>query len=751
MTGQLTHLLVALVLFVPGAPSPAAPPASSFGPASPTGAVGRAAAHGPGGRGAGPVRPAGPDLNGIAPRQVPPRQVAPDTTVRGGAVVRLLPSVRIDAPRLILGGIAFEVTLSRDGDDEGAPSAVRLVTAEGRELGTVRLAPGDTATLRELRIGSGDALPLRVVDAGGEAAGLAPGARGGAAETGEPEGAAVEGDDRDEADAAAEVLAVARALYLPGWTSLLPPLLAIALALVFREVVISLFFGVWLGALFFTGLDPLAATWRTIDRFIVPALADPDHAAIIVFSLLLGGMVGVMAKSGGTKGIVEAVRPIATTPRRAQLATYLSGLGIFFDDYANTLIVGNTMRPITDRMKVSREKLAYIVDSTAAPIAAIVFVSTWVGFEISLIGDGLRIAASQPGVPAEVASELVSASPFTVFIHSIPYLFYPILALAMVGLVIWTQRDFGPMWEAENRASRGEGLYREDAMLMADTSGGAMEPKEDAPERWYNAALPVLTVIVVVLLGLFFDGRAAAGPGADLWTVFGEADPFAALLWGSLAGCIVAIGLSVSQRILSAQEAVEAWLGGLRAMVLAAVILVLAWSLSEVTAVLGTADYLTGALRGGFPAYLLPGLVFVTAAATAFATGTSWGTMAILLPLVIPLAVSLGGGVGFEAGAHYTILLGSISSVLAGAIFGDHCSPISDTTVMSSMASACDHVDHVRTQLPYAVLVGLLGIAVGDVPTAMGMSPWISYALGITVLFLVLRFLGRRDDESPQW
>ena len=623
----------------------------------------------------------------------------------------------LDAPEVVLGEVPATVTVRRDSADAG-PTALpfRLVGAAGRELAAGRLAAGESREL-DLSFRAED-LPVQLLVG--------------------PEERAV-----DRADPTR----------LPGWFSLLPPLLAIAMALIFREVVTSLFLGVWLGAFFYTGMDPVAALWRTIDRFAVPAVADLDggHPQIIVFSLLLGGMVGVIAKCGGTRGIVNAVRPLATTPRRAQLATYLAGLGIFFDDYANTLIVGNTMRPITDSMKVSREKLAYLVDSTAAPIAAIVFVSTWVGFEISMIAEGLSIAAAQSGTSPELAAELTAANPFTVFIHSIPYLFYPILALVMVALVIWTQRDFGPMWEAENRASRGDGLYREDAMLMSDTSGGAMDAKEDAPERWYNAALPVLTVIAVVLGGLYFDGRAAAGPGASLWSVFGEADPFAALLWGSLAGCLVAAGLAIAQRILSVEEAVEAWLGGCRAMMLAVVILVLAWSLSEVTQVLGTAAYLSGLLSESLPLFLLPVLTFVTGACIAFATGTSWGTMAILLPLVIPLAVSMGGGVDFGGGATYTVLLGSISSVLAGAIFGDHCSPISDTTVMSSMASACDHVDHVRTQLPYALTVAIVGMALGDVPTALGMSPWISYVAGAAILFLLLRFLGRRDDESPQW
>jgi Na+/H+ antiporter NhaC len=629
------------------------------------------------------------------------------------------PEVALDGPALVLADLPFTLELERPAAEDESSAAARepvtytVVTSGGRELGRVELAPGATDTLTELEL-AGEDFPLSV-----------------------------------RADGA--VAATFDVAVVPGWVSILPPLVAIAMALIFREVVVSLFFGVWLGGFFFAGMDPLAATWRTVDRFVTPALADGAHASIIVFSLLLGGMVGVIAKCGGTQGIVNAVRPLATTPRRAQFATYLAGLGIFFDDYANTLIVGNTMRPITDRMKVSREKLAYIVDSTAAPIAAIVFVSTWVGFEISLIGDGLAIAAEQAGTDPALAAELLDANPFTVFIHSIPYLFYPILALVLVGMIIFFQRDFGPMLKAENRASRGEGLYREDAMLMADTSGGAMEPVEDAPERWYNAAVPVLTVIFVVLLGLYFGGRAVAGPDASLWDVFGASDPFASLLWGSLAGCIAAIGLAVGQRILSVQDAVEAWLGGMRAMMLAAVILVLAWSLSEVTQVLGTAPFLSSVLSEGLPPFLLPVLVFVTSAAIAFATGTSWGTMGILLPLVIPLAVSLGGGVGFEGGANYTILLGSISSVLAGAIFGDHCSPISDTTVLSSMAAGCDHVDHVRTQLPYAMLVGVVGMAVGDIPTALGLSPLVSYAVGIGLLYLALRFFGEYDHASPQW
>ncbi len=598
-----------------------------------------------------------------------------DAAVRsaGEAGVQAEPQVEVDAPVVALSDVPVRLTLRVP--EGGSRIEYRLLTATGRELASGRLTAGAEERLDELSLEGRDDLPLRL-------------------EYGMPGAPIVTRSGQS-----------IELKWLPGWVSLLPPLIAIVLAIALKEVVASLFFGVWLGAFFFAGLNPLAAVWRTIDRFIVPALADADHVSILVFS-------------------------------------WLAGLAIFFDDYANTLLVGNTFRPITDRVHVSREKLAYIVDSTAAPVAAIVFVSTWVGYEISLIGDALAIAAEQPGVAPQVAADLTSASPFTVFLHSIPYLFYPILAIVMVGLLVVTQRDFGPMLAAERRARRGEGLYRDGASLLADTTDQTMEPKEGVPGRWYNAAVPVLTVIVVVVLGLYFDGRASAGSGS-LWDVLGAADPFRALLWGSLAGCLVAIGLSVGQRILSLEEAINAWLGGVRALALAAVILTLAWSLGEVTAALGTATYLTQMLSDTLMPALLPALVFVAAALIAFATGTSWATMAILFPLVVPLSVALGGGVGFEGGGHYTLTLGAISSVLAGSIFGDHCSPISDTTVMSSLASACDHVDHVRTQLPYALVVALIALLLGDLGTAFGLPLLGSYALAIAGLYAIVRFAGR--------
>ena len=546
-----------------------------------------------------------------------------------------------------------------------------------------------------------------------------------------------------------DVVHVVDPTFTPGWFSLLPPIVAIVLALVFREVITALFAGVWLGALAVAGFNPITGTWRLIDGFVIPALANTDdgHTQIVVFSLLLGGMVGIIARNGGTMGIVRAVTPFARSARRGKIATWAAGLAIFFDDYANTLIVGNTMRPITDRLKISREKLAYVVDSTAAPVAAIVPISTWVGYEISLIADGLRIASEQ--TPA-AAGALAAVSPFAIFIQTIPYLFYPLLTLVFVLMTSATDRDFGPMAEAERRAAAGDGLYRPGAMLATDTSARAMDAKDGVEHRWWNAAIPVLTVIFVVVVGLYTTGRAQVEADASLMDVFGAADPFATLLWGSLAGCLVAMLISIVQKILSVTESIDAWLGGMRAMMIAMVILTLAWSLGSVTEEIGTAQYLAQLLSDRVTLPLIPVIVFATSAAMAFATGTSWGTMAIMLPLVIPLTVALGGEAIYPGGPQFGILLGSISSVLAGAIFGDHCSPISDTTVLSSTASACDHMDHVRTQLPYALLVAVVGMLLGDIGTAYGLPNWLALALGVAVLYGFLRLRGVKPEEARE-
>ena len=605
-----------------------------------------------------------------------------------------------EPPSVILKGVPFQVTLL-GGTEASAAYEIRTATGTVLALGVVE-AHG-SAIAMGMEITSADELPLVIVI----------------------------GDTTLELDAT----------LTPPWFSLLPPILAIALALIFREVITALFAGVWLGALAVAGFNPVVGTWRLIDQFVVPGLANTDdgHTQVVVFTLLLGAMVGIIARNGGTMGIVKAVTPFAHNARRGKLATAFAGLGIFFDDYANTLIVGNTMRPITDRLKISREKLAYLVDSTAAPVAALVPISTWVGYEISLIADGLRIAAEQNPAGADA---LLAESPFSIFIQTIPFLFYPLLAIVFVFLTSAMNRDFGPMAAAERRAATEGHLYRPGATLAADTSSHLMAAKEGVRQVWWNAGIPVATVILVVIVGLYTSGSASTAPGASLMDIFGAADPFATLLWGSLAGCLMAMLLSVGQKTLTIQECIDASLAGMKSMMIALIILALAWSLGAVTEEIGTAQYLSQLLSDRVALELIPVIVFITSAAMAFATGTSWGTMAIMLPLVIPLTVALGGAATYPGGEQVGILLGAIGSVLAGAIFGDHCSPISDTTILSSTASACDHMDHVHTQLPYALLVAVVGMVLGNIGVAYGLPVWLALAGGVVVLYLFLRFRG---------
>lgn len=526
-----------------------------------------------------------------------------------------------------------------------------------------------------------------------------------------------------------------------GWLSILPPLVAIVLALAFRHVVVALVTGIFAGALILHHWNPLTAFARSIDGIIVPALADLDHAKIVVFSILLGGMVGLISKSGGTQGIVDRLRNYATTARRGQVAAWVMGVVVFFDDYANTLIVGSTMRPITDRLRVSREKLAYIVDSTAAPVASVVPISTWVGFEVGLIA----AAFTQLNLPF---------NPYVTFIETIPYRFYPILALVLGFTIAFTCRDFGPMLRAELRASETGEVVAPGDTPLADYTTSALAPPAGIPRRAINALLPILTVVAVAIGGMYVSGAAglnrADHPGLTTWLreVFSNASSLDALLWASLAAVVVALVLPLIQRLLTLSQAMDALIEGFKSMFLAVLVLVLAWGIGKITGELHTADFVVGIARNVLSPYWLPVLIFIAAAAISFATGTSWGTMAILMPLVIPIAHRLGAAAGQAPGseAYHILMLGTISSVLAGSVWGDHCSPISDTTILSSMGAGCDHVAHVKTQLPYALSIGVLGMLAGDIPTAFGLSPWISLLTGTVVIVAVVMIWGKRSD-----
>ena len=576
---------------------------------------------------------------------------------------------------------------------------------------------------------------------------------------------------------------------IPLWLSILPPLIAIGLALLFKEVVSSLFFGILAGAFVAGGMrvdglmGVVRSVWEVSAGYVIRALNDSGHLSVIVFSLLIGGMVALISRNGGMAGVVRRLAGIARDRGSAQLATYLLGVAIFFDDYANTLIVGNTMRSVTGRFGVSREKLAYLVDATAAPIASVAFITTWIGAELGYIESG--IDAIGAGFPLAV-------TPYAVFLESLKYSFYPVFTLVFMLLLIRSGRDFGPMLAAERdslrafrqNAPRGAASppatheRRDDGQVLTEgIDEGEFAPVAGAPLRARDAIAPVLTVVLVTIYGLLdtgaagsADGVAAAGlPTAsfgDIWSglgqtegassfrklgiLIGNSDSYVALLWASLTGVLVALGITLGRRVMSLEQSMETMLHGFKTMLPAIVILALAWSLAAVTEDLQTAAFLKSALVGNVSPVLLPGLVFVLAAFISFSTGSSWSTMAILYPIAIPTTWAVATAAGFDVDHSYALLLNVVSTVLAASVLGDHCSPISDTTILSSLASGCDHLAHVRTQLPYALTVGVVALAANVVSSVFD-GGWLLSGvllLASTGLFVALiRWRGRTVEE----
>ena len=526
-----------------------------------------------------------------------------------------------------------------------------------------------------------------------------------------------------------------------GLLSILPPLIAIVFALAFRQVIIALLAGVWLGSFILWGYQPLGSLFHVVDYYIVGTLSSPeegvDHVSIVVFTLLLGGMVGITSRMGGMQGIVDKVSRLATTPKRGQLTTWFLGVLIFFDDYTNTLIVGNSMRPLTDRLKISREKLSYIVDSTAAPVTVLAVITSWIGFQISLIAQSFVALG-------------VDRNPLGTFVSAIPYNFYPILAILFVLIIVLSGRDFSLMYKAERRARTTGKLASDSALPMSDMDAESIAPAPGAAPRFFNGILPISTVIIVTIIGLIMTGRSSLAAegirGAGLLDTIKESDSFKALLWASFSGCLVAAALALSQRLLDLTHTVMALVNGIKSMLPAMIILVLAWCIGKVCAEIRTADYLVHHLSGIISPRFLPMLVFMLAVGISFSTGTSWGTMSILTPIVIPLVYGTFAGASGDGAMLDRILFSSIAAILAGAVFGDHCSPISDTTIMSSMASGADHVDHVRTQLPYALTVGAVSIVFGYLLLAVGVPAVFSLAGGAAFLVAFVRFVGKPVD-----
>ncbi|MCF8330871.1 MAG: Na+/H+ antiporter NhaC family protein [Bacteroidales bacterium] len=536
---------------------------------------------------------------------------------------------------------------------------------------------------------------------------------------------------------------------IPLWMSILPPLLAILMALIFKEVFTALFTGLLLGTSiiqFYQGGNILLSIGRGIlsivDTYILNALNNTGHLSIIVFSLLIGGMVNIITRNGGMRGVVNRLAVYANNARNGQLVTWLLGILIFFDDYANTLVVGNTMRPVTDKLKISRQKLAYIVDSTAAPIASIAFVTTWIGAELSYISDGIKTIG-------------LEQTPYNVFFNSLAYSFYPVFALIFILLIVMKRRDFGPMLKAERIARHRQPNAEADNGTGFSNKLNELQAVKGIKHKSYNAVIPVLVIILGAFTGLIYTGIESTGWSENmaftrnLSNIIGHADSYKALLWSSLAGILTAIILTVTQKLMNLENTVSSMINGFRTMLTAIIILVLAWSIAEVTQHMHTADFISRILLDmNLAPYWVPVLTFIMAALVAFSTGSSWGTMAILYPLILPASWLISQEYGLDHQHSLSIFYNVVSTVLAGSVMGDHCSPISDTTILSSLASSCNHIDHVRTQLPYALTVGSVGIIFGTLPAAYGFPSYILFPAGIFILFLIVHFFGRSVWKS---
>ncbi|EAH9850866.1 Na+/H+ antiporter NhaC family protein [Campylobacter upsaliensis] len=547
-----------------------------------------------------------------------------------------------------------------------------------------------------------------------------------------------------------------------GFITLLPPFIAIILAFITKDVILSLFMGVLSGTfllslasnIFFVDTialiniyDTLVESFSKIISYVLKSTSDPVNAGIILQILCIGGLVALITKMGGAKAIALQFAKRAKTAISAQLNTWFIGLLIFFDDYANLLIVGPIMRPLADKFKISREKFAFIIDSTAAPVAGIAIISTWIGLEVSLIKNAY----------ASIGIDNISA--FGIFVETIPYRFYNIFMLFFVALTAIMGREFGSMYAAQIRAKTTGQIAptpKSAALDTAELEDQFLAPKDGIEIRAFDAIVPVMTLIILAILGFYFNGfsvlegeelaNAKANPLSfeTLRSAFGSADSSIVLFQAALFAAIVAIFIGVRRRIFNIKEAIETWIYGWKTMIFTIVLLLLAWSLSSIVKDLGTSTFITHLLADKLPEFILPATIFAFASLISFAIGTSYGTMGVLMPLAVPLAFEVAklNGLEGEALHHYMVL--NISCVLTGAIFGNHCSPISDNVILSSMSAKCDHMEHVRTQIPYALFICAISLFTGYIPTALGLSVWLVLPLNFILITLLLRIIGKK-------
>ncbi|MCI9638195.1 MAG: Na+/H+ antiporter NhaC family protein [Hungatella sp.] len=503
------------------------------------------------------------------------------------------------------------------------------------------------------------------------------------------------------------------AVYSTFW-ALVPPVVAIGLALITKEVYSSLFVGILMGGLLYSGFQFESTITHIFEDGIIGVLSDSYNVGILVFLVILGTMVSLMNKAGGSAAFGQFAAEKIHNRVGAQLATILLGVLIFIDDYFNCLTVGSVMRPVTDKFKVSRAKLSYLIDATAAPVCIIAPISSWA---------------------AAVTGFVEGEDGFSIFIRAIPYNFYAILTLVMMVGMVLMKTEFGSMRTHELNAAKGD-LFT----TPGRPYGSAKEEIADTKGKVMDLLIPIVSLIVCCVIGMLYTGGFFSG--TDFVTAFSQSDASLGLTFGSFFGLVITIGLYQFRRILSFSDCMACIPEGFKAMVPAILILTFAWTLKAMTDSLGADVYVAGLVEASAQGFLnfLPAIIFIVGCFLAFATGTSWGTFGILIPIVVAV---------FE-NSNPQLMIISISACMAGAVCGDHCSPISDTTIMASAGAQCEHVNHVMTQLPYAVTAAAVSF-ITYIIAGFTQTPWIALPAGVALMtgvLVVMKILGRNPAEE---
>ena len=658
----------------------------------------------------------------------------------------------------VLAQTSDETPATADGNqpaqvEDAAEVVAEAIAVENLESGSATTSADSVAAIKtaEEVIGVAETVVAPTAEPAEEAAAVE-------SESGEPasDASAISSDatgtDSDATTAAASPTAGTTASNKPlspgefyGPWVFAPPLITIILAIALRQVIPAMFIGIVIAA-YMTVFPAITGTGDflvkganlVVERYYIDTIASSGNATVMTFSFLIAGMSGIIVASGGTAAAVSKVAKWASSRAKGQLTTWFAGLVVFFDDYSNAMIIGPTMRPVTDRLKISREKLAYIVDSTAAPIASIALIGSWIGVELRYIQHGLDDL-----LPAFSDSPFAHLSAYQIFLASIPYRFYPILALVMVALVAITNRDFGPMLKAEREVDEHPLDKEADA------------PVEHPKGRMWLALLPVGTLIIstfTILIVMALGGLNGLAADADFWkdkipAMADAIDTSRAILYGSFASVIVAMVITIYSRAMTFTRTSEVLMESMAHIMPTIAVLVSAWAIGSAMKALEIGLVAKDMLEtADFPVVWLPLAIFVTACVISFSTGTSYGTMGLLCPSVIVIAAGLLGDM--EQTHAMQLFYGSVGAVLAGSVFGDHCSPISDTTVLSSVASDCPLEKHVWTQIPYALITAIAGMLCGDVLCHVYQWPiWAGLCCGSAFLLVWLFVVGRSPKK----